>query len=122
MDLVKEYKEKSIFKNEKDICESLIHIFKFGTIKSEYKNSRIIHHKEEINDLTIIFLEKLLSNDLATTKKDKLTVINLLDELNYRNEILHLIETKNISSIDDKKASDRIGKKFMSSVKKEHCR
>ena len=32
MDLVKEYKEKSTFKNDKDIFESLRHIFTFGAI------------------------------------------------------------------------------------------
>ena len=117
MDLVKEYKEKSIFKNEKDIFESLTHIFSFGTIKSEYKSSQVIQNKEEVNELIIKLLENILSNDLATTKKDKLTVIKLLDELTFRNEILHLIADKNLSH-DLKKTSDRIGEKFMSSVKK----
>lgn len=119
MDLVKEYKEKSNFKNEREIFESLTHIFMFGTIKSEYKNTQTINNKEEVNMLIIKLLENILSDDLASTKKDKLTVINLLDELNFRNEILHLIADKNFSQDTDiKSASERLGKKFMSSVKK----
>lgn len=117
MDLVKEYKENSIFKNKQDIFETLTRIFTIGTIKSEYKKPHIIHNKQEINDLTIKFLENLLLNDLATTKREKLSVINLLDELNLRNEILHLIENK-INSEDTAKSSERLGKKFMSSIKK----
>jgi hypothetical protein len=119
MDLVKEYKEKSTFKNEQDIFESLTHVFMFGSIKSEYKSTQIIHNKEEMNSLIIKLLEQILSNDLANTRKDKLTIINLLDELNFRNEILHLIASKNLSqNVDIKESSDRLGKKFMSSVKK----
>ena len=119
MDLVKEYKEKSTFKNE-DIFESLTRIFTFGAIKSEYKSAQKIHNKEAVNSLIINLLEHILSDNLATTKKDKLTVINLLDELNFRNEILHLIANKNLSQdLDIKKTSDRLGKKFMSSEKKE---
>lgn len=119
MDLVKEYKEKSAFKNDEEIFESLIHIFTFGTIKSEYKSAQTIHNKEFVNSLIIKFLEQILSDDLATTKKDKLAVINLLDELNFRNEILHLMASKNLFKDENiKKASYRIGRKFMSSEKK----
>lgn len=117
MDLVKEYKENSIFKNEQDLFETLTHIFTIGSIKSEYKRPQIIHNKLEINYLIIEFLENLLLKDLGTTKKEKLSVINLLDELNLRNEILHLIENK-INSEDIAKSSERLGQKFMSSIKK----
>lgn len=118
MDLVKEYREKSIFKNKNEIFESLTHIFTFGVINSEYKKNKTIHNKEEVNVLIIKFLEDILSNDLATTQKDKLVVINLIDELSFRNEILNLIEKKNFHSSDMEKTSNRIGKKFMSSIKK----
>ncbi|SFD09876.1 hypothetical protein [Flavobacterium phragmitis] len=119
MDLVKEYNEKSHFKDFKDIFESLTQVFMLGTIKSDYKSAQIIHKKEEINSHAIKFIEEILSNDLITAKKDKLALINLLDDLNYRNEILHLMASKNTQELESlKKSSERMGRKFMSSVKK----
>lgn len=119
MDLVKEYNEKSHFKNVKDIFEILAEVFMSGAIKSEYKSSRTIENKEEINSLLIKLLEDILANDLATTKKNRLSVIDLLDDLNYRNEILHLMASKNSLKVDEslKKTSERMGRKFMSSEK-----
>ncbi|MCC9019139.1 hypothetical protein [Flavobacterium lipolyticum] len=118
MDLVKEYNEKSHFKNANDIFEVLADVLMSGTIKSEYKNPHTIENKEGINSLVIKFLEDVLSNDLANTKKRKLSVINLLDEFNYRNEILHLMAVKNSSKGNElEKTSERMGRKFMSSVK-----
>jgi hypothetical protein len=114
VDLAKKYKEKTNFKNEEDISKSLANIFMFGTIKSDYKSSSVIKKKEELNELIINLLEEILSNDSLNTKKEKLEIINLLDELNFRNEILQMMEKKNVSDI--KKASKRIGKKFMSSI------
>ena len=114
MDLVKEYKENTNFKSVEDIFKSLASVFMFGSIKSDYKRGKTIKNKEEINDLTIRYLENILTNDLTSTKQEKLTVISLLDELNYRNEVLQLMEKQNQSSV--KKASKTIGKKFMSSI------
>lgn len=114
MDLVKDYKANTNFKNVEDVFKSLASVFMFGSIKSNYKREKTIKNKEEINDLTIQFLENILDNELANTKQEELTVISLLDELNYRNELLHLMEKENQSSV--KKAAKRIGKKFMSSV------
>jgi hypothetical protein len=72
-----------------------------------------------VNSLFFFFFEQILSNNLATTSEDKLTILNLLDEFNFRNEILHQLATKKISqNLDIKETSDRLGKKFMSSVKK----
>ena len=113
MDLVKEYKNNSVFKNEKAILESLTNVFMLGTIKSEYKKNQTIDNKEEINELIIHLLENLLSNDFVTNQKDKLTIINLLDEFNYRNEILELIKKKNNSELIE--TSNRLGSKFISS-------
>ena len=108
MDLIKEYKEKSTFKNEKDILESLSHIFMLGEVKSEYKRNQTISNKGAI-----------LSDDLISNKKDKLTIINLLDELNYRNEILELIASKKgYKEKEIKEISERLGNKFMSSLNK----
>ena len=119
MDLIKEYKEKSTFKNEKDILESLSHIFMLGEVKSEYKRNQTISNKEAINSLIIRLLEEILSDDLITNKKDKLTVINLLDELNYRNEILELIASqKGYKEKEIKEISERLGNKFISSLNK----
>jgi hypothetical protein len=71
-----------------------------------------------LTTVKIKFLEGVLSNDLADTKKRKLSVINLLDEFNYRNEILHLMAVKNSSKgTEFEKTSERMGRKFMSSVK-----
>lgn len=113
MDLVKEYQKNTNFKTMEDILKSLSAVFMFGTIKSQYKREKTIKDKEDINVLTIQFLESILSKDLATTKQDKLTVISLLDELNYRNEVLHLMEEENQSSIET--AGKTIGRKFISS-------
>ncbi|WP_158960692.1 hypothetical protein [Myroides fluvii] len=115
MDLLKEYKQNTTFKNEEDLLESIKDIFMFGSIKSEYKTNAIIDNKEEINQYFINFLELILSSNLVTKKTDRLTIINLIDEFNYRNEILDLIKQKNEPSL--KEASKRLGKKFMSSEK-----
>ena len=84
-----------------------------GAIKSEYKTTSTIESKEEINQILIQFLEYILSNNLVTNRSDKITLINLIDEFNFRNEILDLIKQKNHGNL--KKASTRLGKKFMSS-------
>jgi|SRR5690606_20545998 len=112
MDLVKEYKRNTLFKNENEIFESLKDVFTFGIIKSEYKTDAIIQNKEEINDTLVQFLESLLSKNLVNNKNDKITLINLIDEFNFRNEILDLIRKKNHKNL--KKTSERLGKKFMS--------
>ena len=113
MDLVKEYKRNSIFKNEDEIFESLKNVFTFGAIKSEYKTDSIIENKEEINQILIKSLEYLLAQNLVSNKNDKITLINLIDEFNFRNEILELIREKNHKNL--KITSQRLGKKFMSS-------
>lgn len=114
MDLVKEYKENTNFKTMDDVLKSLANVFMFGSIKSEYKKEKTIKNKEDLNDLTIQFLENILSNGLAGTKQEKLAVMTLLDELIYRNEVLRMMEKEKQSSV--KKASKTIGKKFISSV------
>lgn len=113
MSLVKEYQENTNFKTMEDMFKSLSSVFMFGSIKSQYKSEKTIKNKEEINDLTIQFLENILSNNLASTKQDKITVISLLNELNYRNEVLHLMEIEKQDNLE--KASETIGKKFASS-------
>ena len=115
MDLVKEYKRNTAFKNDNDLYASLIDIFKFGTIKSEYKDLVTIENKEEINQVFVSFLNTLLSTNLVTNRKDKLILINLIDELHFRNEILEMIKLRNEKA--HIAASKRLGKKFMSSVK-----
>ena len=116
MDLIKEYTQKSTFKNDADFYESLTQIFKLGTIKSDFKTLDILHSKEAFNSLTIKFLESILSAELATTIQEKVAIINLLDELNFRNEIIHLIANKDFEGKLEE-TSKRLGKKFMSSVK-----
>lgn len=113
MDLVKEYQDNTNFKSVEDMLKSLSSVFMFGSIRSQYKRKKTIKNKEGINELAIQFLENILSNNLATTKEEKLTVINLLDELNYRNEVLHLMEEQQQEEIT--KAAKTIGKKFMTS-------
>lgn len=115
MDLVEEYNRNTKFKDENEIFESLKHVFMFGSIKSEYTTDSIITKKEEINQSLISVLEFILSKNLVTSKSDKLTLINLIDDLNYRNEILDLIRTKNHKNLN--KTSQRLGNKFMSSKK-----
>lgn len=116
MDLVKDYKENTNYKSVEDIFKSLSNVFMFGSIKSAYKSEKTIKNKEEINELTIQFLENILNKDLAKTKQEKLTIISLLDEMNYRNEVLQLMENEQEKSIN--KAAKSIGKKFTSSVEK----
>ncbi len=115
MDLVKEYKRNTVFKNDNEIFESLRNVFMFGEIKSEYKSDSVIEHKEEINQTLIKFFEDILARNLVSNKNDKITLINLIDEFNFRNEILDLIKKKNEKHLN--KTSSRLGKKFMSSEK-----
>lgn len=117
MDILKEYNRNSKFKSKEDYYKIVAQIFQLGAVKSEYKDQDTLSNKENINKLLVGFLENLLSNDMVQNKKDKLAVINLLDELNFRNEILGMIEAKN--SKNTKAASKRIGKKFMSSVENQ---
>ena len=56
MDLVKEYNEKSHFKNANDIFEVLADVLMSGTIRSEYKN----HHKCKVVFVTFAKKENLL--------------------------------------------------------------
>lgn len=114
MDLVKDYKENTNYKSVEDVFKSLSNVFMFGSIKSAYKSEKTIKSKEGLNELTIQFLESILKKDLAKTKQEKLAVISLLDEMNYRNEVLQLMEKGQGENID--KAAKNIGKKFMSSV------
>lgn len=113
MNLVKEYKEHTNFKTMEDMFKSLSSVFMFGSIKSQYKSEKTIKIKEDINDLTIQFLENILSSSLASTKQEKITIMSLLDELNYRNEVLHLMEKEKQAEV--KKAAETMGKKFTSS-------
>ncbi|MFB9077699.1 hypothetical protein ACFFLS_00685 [Flavobacterium procerum] len=123
MDLVKEYKEKSNFKDVKEVSAVLATVFTdlfvLGTIKSDYKSKQTISKKEDVNSRTIKLLEYILSNDFVTSKETKLKVIKLLDDLNYRNEILHLMDESNNAAEEDlKKTAEQMGRKFMSSEKK----
>lgn len=112
MNLVETYKAQSLQKQ--DYLENLFQLIKIGEVQSEYTNSTTINKKEEVNDLFISFLEKILANDLAVHRKHKLGVIDLIDDLKFRNEILHLMDEKNNKNA--KMASEHLGKKFMSSV------
>lgn len=114
MDLVKEYNDNTYFKSEKDLIESLTAVFNFGKINTAKKDKNTIENKEELNNLTIQFLENILKENLIQTTKEKLVVIQLLSELNYRNEILEYIKSNKLS-IQSKEAAERLGKKFMSS-------
>ena len=113
MNLVKEYKANTNFKTNEDVVKVLTNVINLGEIKSTYKKGKTIRIKEEINNFAIQFLENILSNNLASTKREKLILISLLDELNYRNEVLQLMGKENQASV--KKAATSIGKKFISS-------
>lgn len=118
MDLIKEYNKNRTFKNDSDFLEGLKDVFMFGNIKSEYKNNDVIDSKELINSIFIDFLKSLLSKELLTSRKEKLAAINLISEMDFRNEILELIKEKNNNMAQ---ISERLGAKFMSSVdKKKH--
>ncbi|MFS4473956.1 hypothetical protein [Chryseobacterium sp. T20] len=116
MDLIKEYYKNTNFKNDSDFFENLEDIFMFGNIKSEYKNNDFISHKELINLQLIDFLKSLLSKDLLTNKREKVAAINLISEMDLRNEFLELIKEKNNNNTAE--ISERLGAKFMSSVDK----
>ncbi|AWK03307.1 hypothetical protein HYN56_03355 [Flavobacterium crocinum] len=123
MDLVKEYKEKSNFKNEREVLAVITSVFaelfERGTIRSEYKSEHTINKKEDVNSFNVKLLEYILSNDFVTSKETKLNVVKLLDDLNYRIELLHLMNESNKSALKDlKETSERMGRKFMSSEKK----
>ena len=87
-----------------------------GHFKSEYKNENIIENKEIINSIFIDFLESVLSKDLLTNKKEKVSVINFISEFNFRNEILEMMKDKNKNSLQ---ASKRLWSKFMSSLERK---
>ncbi|MCT3805539.1 hypothetical protein CMU96_06920 [Elizabethkingia anophelis] len=116
MDLIKEYNKNRTFKNDSDFFESLKDIFMFGNIKSEYKSNNLIDNKELINSILIDFLKNLLSKELLTNRKEKTAAINLISEMDFRNEILELIKEKNNNTVQ---ISERLGAKFMSSVDKK---
>ena len=97
MDLIKEYTQKSKFRDEKKFFEIFSLALSLGVDESEYKEIDAIHKKEAIILLAINFIESILSADLAATKQEKLSIINLLDELNFRSEVLQSIANKKFS-------------------------
>ncbi len=114
MDLIKKYQHNTDFKSDLDFLKSLAIIFNYGNIKKDKNGVTTKENKIAFNNLTIQFLENILKENLIQTTKEKLVVIQLLSELNYRNEILESIKSNKLS-IQSKEAAERLGKKFMSS-------
>lgn len=99
--------------DEENLNNFISYIFQFSQINREYKSKAIISKKNEILDLLIPLLEKSLELNHNMGNEIKLQIMELLDTMNLRKEVLEIFEN-NISKSDLQKASIRIGKKSQS--------
>ncbi|HBL80436.1 MAG TPA: hypothetical protein DDZ79_11195, partial [Aequorivita sp.] len=88
-------------------------IFNFTNIKKDYKKISTVDKKEEMVDEIISLLEKYLELDIVKDKSQKLEIIDVLDKLRFRKEVLEVIKSK-IKFNDIEKAGNRLGKKSQS--------
>ncbi len=112
MTVIDKYIEKTKIENE-NLHQVIFSIFNFTDIKTTYKRVSTVDKKEEMVDEIISLLEKYLELDIVKDKSQKLEIINVLDKLHFRKELLEVIKSK-IDFNDIKKAGNRIGKKSQS--------
>jgi len=113
MDLIKNYSKMT--KINTDSAFSVFStLFEFSEVKSEYKSIKTIKKKEDINNYLLGFLEKVLQQDFIKDKAKKLELIKLVDQLNFRNEVLESFKS-NIPKKALMTISKRLNSKTMSS-------
>jgi hypothetical protein len=112
MTVIDKYIEKANIENE-NLHQVIISIFNFTKIKTNYKRVSTVNKKEEMVDEIISLLEKYLELDIVKEKSQKLEIIDVLDKLHFRKEVLEVIKSK-IEINDIKKAGNRLGKKSQS--------
>ncbi len=112
MAVIDKYLEKTKINNE-NLHQVIFSIFDFTNIKRDYKKSSTVDKKEEMVDEIISLLEKYLELNIAKGKSQKLKIINVLDKLHFRKEVLEIIKSE-IDFGDIEKVGNRIGKKSQS--------
>lgn len=104
--------------DEKNLSDFITYVFHYSEINSSYKSKSVINKKTEIIDLLIPLLEKSLELNENMQRDIKLQIMELLDKVNLRKEVLEFFESK-INKSDLEKASKRLGKKSQSTFSKE---
>lgn len=103
---------------EKSLNKFIRYIFHYSEINRPYKRKSTIDKKSEIIDLLIPLMEKTLELNQNMQRDTKLEIMELLDTVNLRKEMLEIFEN-NIKKSDLKKASKRLGKKSQSTFAKK---
>ncbi len=112
MTAIDKYIEKTKIEDE-NLHQVIFSIFNFTNIKKDYKKISTVDKKEEMVDEIISLLEKYLELDIVKDKSQKLEIIDVLDKLRFRKEVLEVIKFK-IKFNDIEKAGNRLGKKSQS--------
>lgn len=118
MTAIQEIRDKN--KIEKQDFDTLSNIvFDSILIKGSYKTAIQLEKKEKLIDAFSSFIEQLVELRLASSKQNKLELINFIDKLNMQKELLEL--EKGETKMDDiQTAANRLGKKAQSSFEKNN--
>lgn len=103
---------------EKSLNNFIRYIFHYSEINHPYTRKSTIDKKAEIIDLLIPLIEKSLELNHNMQRDIKLQIMELLDAVNLRKELLEIFKNK-IKASDLEKASKRLGKKSQSTFSKK---
>ncbi len=112
MATIDKYIEKTKIKDE-DLHQVIFSIFNFTAIKANYKRASTVQKKEEMVDEVISLMEKFLELDIVKDKSQKLAIIDVLDKLYFRKEVLELLKSE-IKLKDIQETGNRLGEKSQS--------
>lgn len=117
MAVLDKYIEKTKIEEE-NLHHLISSIFSFTDIKDNYKHISTVDKKEEIVDGIISLLEKYLELGIVKNKSQKLEIIDVLDKLHFRKEVLEGMKN-NIDFEKIEKAGKKLGKKSQSAFLKK---
>ena len=112
MTTIDKYIEKTRIQNE-SLHQVIFSIFNFTDIKTNYKRASTVQKKEEMVDEVISVMEKFLELNIVKDKSQKLEMIDVLDKLYFKKEVLELLKSE-IKLKDIQEAGNRLGKKSQS--------
>lgn len=105
-------RENKIEEHDIDTMSKLL--FQSFSVKKNYRKPSTLSKKEDLIVSYTDFLKKYLEGQFLTSKKDKLTLINLIDKMNMQKELLEL-QRKEIKMNDIINAGKTLGAKSQSS-------